>query len=244
MVEEFCEGALVIHSDNALRRRAKSVVPLKQKRARPRRKTPSNAPGLPLPLPRHKSLVDGILADPDKAQYRHYQELYPNCKTSRVAANQASKILARPEVQEYMAEAQARIAKKAHKTQDDLAAELVSIGFATIADVMSWDEEGNITFTASDKLTRAQLAAIASVKGRKTIRTDSAGNTTERIEFEVKMNDKLDALKQFAKLTGMKPDDPAASAAGTKNIIVLPPLENEADQLKRMRIYDVTPGSG
>ena len=113
---------MLVHFENDPRRRAKNAAPLKSKQARPRQKTVSNAPGLPAPSPRHKCLVDSILANPDKAQYRHYQELYPKCKSSRVAANQASKILARPEVQDYMAAAQDRIAKQAQTTQDNVAA--------------------------------------------------------------------------------------------------------------------------
>jgi hypothetical protein len=230
------------HSDNVRTFDANKAIPPRQKRTRPRQRTVSNAPGLAAPSHKHTRLVDEILASPNEAMYMVYQRLYPGAKNRRVAANRVSLILARSEIQDYMSEAQARIAKEAQKTQDDVAAELIYVGFATIGDVMQWDEGGNVTFTASDKLTRAQLAAIASVKGRKTIRTDSEGNTTERIEFEVKMNDKLEALKQYVKLTGMKPDD-LQHRDVVSNIVVLPPLENEEDQLKRMRIYDVTPGS-
>ena len=55
------------------------------------------------------------------------------------------------------------------------------------------------------------------------------------------MHDKLNALQQYTNLTGMKPD--TQDQEGRNNVIILPPLENEKDQLKRMRIYDVTPGS-
>ena len=40
----------------------------------------------------------------------------------------------------------------------------------------------------------------------------------------------------------MKPDDLQHRDVANK-IVVLPPLENEKDQLKRMRIYDVEPES-
>ena len=78
------------------------------------------------------------------------------------------------------------------------------------------------------------------LQASRTTRTLHGEIIEDRVELEVKMHDKLEAMKLFIKMAGMKPDTQDQRGG---NVIVLPPLENEEDQLKRMRIYDVDPES-
>ncbi len=101
-------------------------------------------------------------------------------------------------------ELQAR-SKRLRIGPDRVVQELAKIAFSNSGDYYEWDDTGSLKITSSRKLTRAQKAAIASVKETvKTRATEDGEVTTRTLEF--KQHDKLKALELVGRHIGMFDD--------------------------------------
>jgi hypothetical protein len=80
-----------------------------------------------------------------------------------------------------------------------IANELLAVSFASLDDVMTWDEEGRVKIKASRDIPKHILKAIKKVKV--TAVTDKDGATTQTLELE--MWDKLSALRVLARASGL-----------------------------------------
>ena len=77
--------------------------------------------------------------------------------------------------------------------------ELVSVGFANMADYATWGDLEGLHLFESETLTRSQKAAVASISEKSTTHTDAEGNTTVRRHLEFRLHSKLDALGRLSK---------------------------------------------
>lgn len=185
--------------------------------------------------PKHKRVIDLHMENPDWGWPKAYGAVYPKASVA-TCNHRAYQMMRKAECQQYQAEVQRALTERAGKTQGEVAAELVRVGFAKITDIINWDEAGNCTWTASADLTEAQVASIASVRAKQV--KDKDGNIVTTIDF--KMHDKLAALQQYIKLSGMNPEDPRNGTV-VNNIIVLPAELPAEQQEKAMRVFDVAP---
>jgi len=103
----------------------------------------------------------------------------------------ASRILADPRVRSTIA---STIEERFGVTKESIIEELAAIGFASLGDHFSWDEEGRIRSKPSRSLTQAQKRAVASIRQRR------AGNGAI---VEVRLPDKLKALELLSKVLGL-----------------------------------------
>lgn len=116
---------------------------------------------------------------------------------------QASKHLRHPKIAARIAELMAPAVEAAQIGARDVVRELASIGFASIADVVSWDDQG-VHLKASDTLPPEVLAAVAVVKVKRRRLWKGQGEDAESWELdetEVKMHDKVAALDKLARAT-------------------------------------------
>lgn len=157
--------------------------------------------------PKHKILADRFLATGKKQQSAIDAGYAKNG-----AHVTASRILKRPDVQEYLRVTSERLLKKEEKAEEDslqarVLKELEAMSFANIEDFISINSDGEPEVNFS-KATREQLKAITSVASkRRTTRTRS-GDVVEEKESKFSMADKYRGLELIMKHTGMlKPDE-------------------------------------
>lgn len=87
--------------------------------------------------------------------------------------------------------------------KDHIIDEMAQLANANISDFVQWDEEGRVTWTASESLTRSQKSAVKRFKRKtRTIPQKNADPITE-VEVEIELFDKLSALDKLAKVTGV-----------------------------------------
>jgi hypothetical protein len=117
-----------------------------------------------------------------------------------------------------------------------IANELLAVSFASLDDVMEWDEEGKVKIKASRNIPKHVLKAIKKVKV--TSVTDRDGNTTQTLELE--MWDKISALRVLARATGLldKPED-----EGDKPSVIGINLMGGSEPVTTYESVDDEPGS-
>ncbi len=78
---------------------------------------------------------------------------------------------------------------------------LLSMANTKLTDIMSWDEQGNVTVKRSSDIPEHALHAIKNIK----VRTDKDGVST----LEIELYDKVGVLRLLAKASGLldNPDD-------------------------------------
>ncbi len=121
-------------------------------------------------------------------------------KNNRVAQASASKLLSKPMVADYLTHL-LRMAAQAGGEEikrADVIRELTRIAYASITQVLRWDESGHVTVTPSSDLSPDVAAAIKSVKATRTVRR-RGGREIEKTVIEVTMHDKLAALAMLAR---------------------------------------------
>lgn len=119
-----------------------------------------------------------------------YSEAY-GIESKEVAQASASQLLKKPNVQAYLQKHRRAVEKKTKVTTEKLINELVKVGFANIADYL---DPGN-TVKDVTSLKRKKSAAVHSVKTRKRRITTKEGAVIESEEVELKLHDKLSAIR-------------------------------------------------
>lgn len=108
----------------------------------------------------------------------------------------AAKLVGKISVSLRIEEALAKRSKRTGVTADRVVRELARIGFADLSDISEWDS-GGFTLKPSSELSRDDTACIAEM-----VQT----TTKDGGSFRVKLHNKVDALKELAKHTGVVKD--------------------------------------
>ena len=98
----------------------------------------------------------------------------------------------------------AALARKHNIQTDRLIREWLRIGFSNIEDFVTCDDEGKFQFISFDKIERAKLAAVESIKVTTNTTQNKSGDQeyiTKNIQF--KLYSKLQALEQLGKIVGV-----------------------------------------
>ncbi|MCR4373436.1 MAG: terminase small subunit [Acidobacteria bacterium] len=115
-----------------------------------------------------------------------------------------------PKVSARIAELHAATVERSQVTVDRIVAELASIAFADIRDVVTWDEDNAYLIPAAE-LTRAQAGVIREMKQRRVVtrgQSNSGGEYEQTTDQrEVKLHDKQRALEMLGKYLGMFRDE-------------------------------------
>ena len=117
--------------------------------------------------------------------------------SERTARSIAQENLTRPDIATAIATGQRARSTHLGTTADDIARELVKLGFANMADYLTVGEDGQPTLDWS-QLTRDQAAALQEVTVDEYV--DGAGDDAREVRF--KLGDKRSSLVDLAKLLG------------------------------------------
>lgn len=154
---------------------------------------------------KQKRFVDLLLTDPDMNQTKAFIAAgYSPTGADGNAAREIGKDSVQQYLQERMKERQKRLAKesaKLEKTQDDVARELIRMGFANLTDAVTWDKNG-LKIKSSDDLPEFVRVAIAEIIEDKT----ELGAGVVKSRIKIKLHDKGKALVDYGKHIGMWPN--------------------------------------
>lgn len=146
---------------------------------------------------KHVELCEALLADPRRNGTRAYKALNPDAG-DHTAAVEASKFLARPDVQSYLDMRTREISARLEVSPERVLAELAKLAFSNIGDVLAWSG-GEITIEAYHQMPAEVKASIQELSER----VDADGNRL----LKVKIADKRPALETLARvLDMMRPD--------------------------------------
>lgn len=134
-------------------------------------------------------------------------------KSSR---QQASDLLSRPNISQYISELKDKRSERTEITADRTVKEVANIGYSNIKKIASWDAEGNLTVIPSDEMSDDVAASIETIKMEKvTLFTkrekawDENGDRNDIIEetvkttLTVKLAKKMPALLLLMKHQGL-----------------------------------------
>ena len=139
---------------------------------------------------KQKIFADEYLIDLNAT--RAYKVAYPSAKKDETAMANGSRMLRNAKVAEYIAERMQKRQERTEVTQDRVIAELAAIAFAKATDYVSIKNDEVLLYD-TDKLTEAQVRAIACIKQGKS-------------GIELKLNDKEKALELLGRHLGMFKD--------------------------------------
>lgn len=139
--------------------------------------------------------VEEYLIDPTNAAKAAVRAGY----SPKTASNIAYNVLKRPKIQLQIEKAREARAERVGITQDRVLVELAKIAFASLGDMITFDEEGNSSIDFR-KLTPDQKAAVASIDIK------SFNGKTKAQNIKVSLADKQLALVNIGKHLGMFKD--------------------------------------
>jgi phage terminase small subunit len=113
-----------------------------------------------------------------------------------------SRLLKRPDVQQYLAQQAAKVTEQTESLQGKVLSELQTMAFANIADLITIDDDGTprVDFSAA---TEDQLKAVTSIATKRRVTTDKDGNETIDTEARLAIGDKYRGLELLGKYLGM-----------------------------------------
>lgn len=134
--------------------------------------------------------------------------------SAKSAAEQASTLLTKPNVQKFIKTLQGKAAEKDEGLADEIVAELKKIGFSDIKKFLDSDN----TIKDISQLPASLTTCVESIKKTETeFGDDKNGGTKTSIQF--KLHSKLDALEKLAKYVGLyEADNRQRGAVITVNI--------------------------
>ncbi len=153
------------------------------------------------------------------------------------ANEQASQLLARPDIRELVAEGQKAIAERTQTFQDNAVEELKLVGFSDLADFLTVKEGGIVEQKPFDELTKEQTKCIKKIK--QTVRSSHSADGTilhQTAVIEIELHDKLKALELLGRHLGMFND--------TLRLEGALPLQIFFDVLPQVADVIVTTGQG
>lgn len=162
---------------------------------------------------------------------KSYAEVWPGDRKANSLAVKASRMMAKPEVANRIAEIRQALVVKTEITAQRVLEELAKIGFANYGDFIMVDDNGRSTVDIK-KLSKDQLAAISEME----INTSEDGK--QRIK--VKLHDKRAALMDIGKHLGMFRDKIEVSGPDGGAIQVKKRIDvNLLDQEERNQLKDI-----
>lgn len=151
--------------------------------------------------PHQRLFVEYYLVAPNATQaaMKAYGLKKPDSARARGAL-----LLANVSVSEAIRAGQKRLIEKFEIDQDMVVAGLGAIAFTNLDDVAPWDEKGNMLVPSVDLAWRVR-AAIKGLRVKRTRRTERRADEDWEIEeFEVRMHDRVAALKLLGQHLGMR----------------------------------------
>lgn len=120
-----------------------------------------------------------------------------------------SRLLRNIEVQKEIARLEKKLEDKTLITKERVLNELALIGFSDMADCVTVGSEGQIQVKPFDQMPKGASRAISRIKEKRSIRQsqDDSEDMIIDLQLEYGHHDKVDALKEIAKLQGYYPKE-------------------------------------
>lgn len=160
------------------------------------------------PTNKQKQFIDAYLADPDMNASKAYLATYAKVKNLKVAAVNASRLMAKPHVQEYLRQRMRDRERRTEITQDKVLAEIAKVAFVDIKKYLAYrtartqvavDEEGEPVIGYAPII---DLADSDDVDGSVIQQVSLSDKGT----FSFKLQDKLKALELLGRHMGIFDD--------------------------------------
>lgn len=144
--------------------------------------------------PKEKRFCEEYIIDLNGTQA--YQRAGYKVKNDNVASVLAVKLLGKVNIQEYVKQLNDKRSKKTEITAERVLIELGKIGFSDIKDYLSFNENG-VKFKDSEEVDGTVINEVSSMKTTTTNGSGENATTTERVQFKLKLCDKLNALDKI-----------------------------------------------
>lgn len=155
-------------------------------------------------------------------------------KTARV---QASQLLTKLNIQERIAELQAKRSERTHISQDKVLNELALIGFSDLQNYVEVVEDtGAIRAKSFKEMAEGESRALKRIKEDRVIKEDAKGDKVtvyDKVVFE--LHDKLRALELIGKHLGMFVERVEHSGSETKPLRLMLVSDNPNDKNSKNR---------
>ena len=118
--------------------------------------------------------------------------------STRTAKGQGSRLLTKVHVQKAVAKGAQKSTERAQLSTDDVLREFMRLGFADMADFISWTSDGS-SLKSSEELTRDQTRAISEI----IVDSWKTAEDVTQSRIKLKLHDKRAALEALAKHLGL-----------------------------------------
>jgi phage terminase small subunit len=173
--------------------------------------------------PRQRHFVREYLID------RNGAAAYVRCgyraKTPQVAAAHSSRLVAKGNIALAIRLGTAALDAALQSDAETAVRENLALATSRLSDIMAWGEDDGgrpfATVKGSGEITDRAMAAVKSVKIKRTLRPDSSGTATHLIDehLEVTLHDKGAALERVLRMTGRLKADSAGPAVAVQIIV-------------------------
>lgn len=134
------------------------------------------------------------------------------------ADTQGSWILGRPNVKDWMAKHDAKLAERHDITMDRIVDELAKIGFSNIIHYLGVDHNGLPTFKNLDEISEDKMAAVSEITVDTYKEFEGRGEEREQVgrtdKVKFKLANKVESLVTLAKVLGFMPTGNGGGRAG------------------------------
>lgn len=163
--------------------------------------------------PKQKRFCEEYIVDLNATQA--YVRAGYSTKSLGAAATEASKLLINPKIESYLNCLRKQRDRRTLISADRVLQEYADIGFSKITDVVSWSDQ-EIEIKDSSELADNVKVAIKQVNMTKTITKITEEAAKVQLKTTVQMHDKLKALAELARHTGISHDINFAKAVFAK----------------------------
>lgn len=121
--------------------------------------------------------------------------------TRRAAETSAHKLLRNPEIQAYLANIRQEISDRTQVSLERTMQEIARVAYCDITNILEFDQDG-VRFKRSKDLPSDVTAAIAQISSQESTTDDG----TPKLNFKIKMHNKISALSLLADFFGIRDD--------------------------------------
>lgn len=164
---------------------------------------------------RQRRFVEAMLVEPNAVAA--YVEAGYKARGPAAEAN-ASRMLRNDKVKAALEGLRQERSERVQLSADDVMEELRRVGFSDLRQLASWTPEIGLTWKSSDKLDDEAAAAIKDIQFTREIRTEKNGTQVETTNTNLKLHDKLGALKSLGQHLGMFGKGTADGGGVTVNV--------------------------
>jgi phage terminase small subunit len=148
--------------------------------------------------------------------------------SAKTARSKASQLLTKVNIKQEIARLNSKLEEKSLITKQRVLDELALVGFSDMADCITVGSEGQVQVKTFEEMPKGASRAISRIKEKRSIRQsqDEKADMIIDLQLEYGHHNKVDALKEIAKMNGYYPD------TGTGEAVTIVRIHNSAKESK------------